>query len=230
MGAQARSDSRIIQGDAIWVCLLHSKDQTYYARYTPMKPDWYFDPRFALEAVKIRPGEYIACSEEKLLVTVVGSCVAACIWDPEARVGGMSQFMVPNFGSEGEMADSVSDYGVAAMDALISQLLELGGDMQRLQAKVFGGGNVLNLIGSKNAGLSSAKFVQDYLAQAKIPIIAKNILDIYPRKIYFFPGEGSVLVKSLKSLNNETIVQREEEYTARLLFGGTRGASRRSAN
>jgi len=186
-----------------------------------MASNVYFDPNFDIEAVKIVPGEYCATSGSKLIVTVLGSCVAACISDCRNGIGGMNHFMLPNIPDRGKPTMAFAHSGIVAMENLINQLLLMGAQRQNLEAKVFGGGNILNCFNTANAGASSSKFLHEYLAAEKIPIVGKDVLDIYPRKVYFFPDTGRALVKKLRKLHNETIIQREHEYAIRLgLLGG----------
>lgn len=175
----------------------------------------YFDRHFSVEAAKILPGEYYVSDQGMLLVTVLGSCVAACIRDTEAGIGGMNHFMLPDDGGRDVIAASAR-YGVYAMEVLINHLLKLGARRSRLEAKVFGGGAVLSSLASSNVGGRNAEFVIDYLKTERIPIVAKDLLDSYPRKVYFFPSNGRVLVKKLHRVHNETLFNREKDYKERL--------------
>lgn len=175
----------------------------------------YFDRHFHLEATKILPGEYFVTQEDSVLVTVLGSCVAACIRDTQSGIGGMNHFMLPD-GGERDVVSSSARYGTYAMEVLINHLLKLGARRNRLEAKVFGGGAVLESLSSSNVGTRNAEFVLSYLKTEKIPVVAKDLLDSYPRKVYYFPLSGRVLVKKLHRVHNETLFDREREYKARL--------------
>lgn len=175
----------------------------------------YFDRGFGVEAAKILPGEYFVSSQGGLLVTVLGSCIAACIRDGEAGVGGMNHFMLPDDGGR-ETVGTSARYGTYAMEVLINQLLKMGARRNRLEAKVFGGGAVLASLATSNVGARNAEFVLDYLKTEKIPVVAKDLLDSYPRKVYYFPETGRVLVKKLHRVHNETLFSRERDYKARL--------------
>jgi len=85
-----------------------------------------------------------------------------------------------------------------------------------LEAKVFGGGNVLRGLTVQNVGERNAEFVLDYLKMEQIPVIAADLLDIYPRKVYFFPETGLVKVRKIKAIHNSTIMDRESEYRLRI--------------
>ena len=175
----------------------------------------YYDRIFDCEAAKILPGEYYFTRKPMMIVTVLGSCVAACIRDRVSGIGGMNHFMLPDGEAGGASASSMR-YGSYAMEVLINQLLKAGARRENLEAKVFGGGNVLRGFSSINVGERNARFVRDYLRSVNIRIVAEDLNDIHPRKVYFFPETGKVLVKKLIQLNNYTLVRREHDYASRL--------------
>lgn len=175
----------------------------------------YHDRNFDTQAAKILPGEYFVTPSDMLLVTVLGSCVAACIRDHENGIGGMNHFMLPDEGGR-EVVSNSARYGTYAMEVLINHLLKSGARRSRLEAKVFGGGAVLESLSSSNVGARNAEFVLNYLQTEKIPIVAKDLLDSYPRKVYFFPQTGRVLVRKLHRVHNDTLFNREKEYRARI--------------
>lgn len=175
----------------------------------------YYDRHFQSEAAKILPGEYYVSGQGMLLVTVLGSCVAACIRDVDAGIGGMNHFMLPDDGGRDRVGNSAR-YGTYAMEVLINHLLKLGARRNRLEAKVFGGGAVLASLASSHVGTRNAEFVLDYLGTEKIPVVAKDLLDSYPRKVYYFPDTGRALVKKLHRVHNDTLFSRERDYKDRL--------------
>lgn len=175
----------------------------------------YYDRNFQIEAAKILPGEYFVTHQGMLLVTVLGSCVAACIRDVDSGIGGMNHFMLPDDGGR-ETVGTSARYGTYAMEVLINHLLKLGARRNRLEAKVFGGGAVLASLSHSNVGARNAEFVLDFLKTEKIPVVAKDLLDSYPRKVYYFPDSGRVLVKKLHRVHNETLFNRERDYKSRL--------------
>ncbi|MGK2951112.1 MAG: chemoreceptor glutamine deamidase CheD [Thiobacillus sp.] len=184
----------------------------------------YYDRNFDAEAAKILPGEYYFTSKPMLIVTVLGSCVAACIRDRISGIGGMNHFMLPDGGGEAGSPMSASmRYGAYAMEVLINQILKAGAKRGNLEAKVFGGGNVLRGFTSINVGQRNAQFVREFLHAENIRIVAEDLNDIHPRKVYFFPATGKVLVKKLKQLNNYTLVNRERDYANRLKTGDVSG-------
>ena len=180
-------------------------------------PNVYFDSVHDREAAKIRPGEYYATGRDMVLVTVLGSCVAACIRDPRLGIGGMNHFMLPDCAQQNDAPASASArYGVHAMEMLINQLVKLGARKNGLEAKVFGGGNVLKGLTVANVGQRNADFVLQYLGTEGIPVLAQDLVDVYPRKVYYFPRSGRVRVKKIRDIHNDTIFDRERDYECRL--------------
>jgi chemotaxis protein CheD len=177
----------------------------------------YFDRIHNRQAAKVLPGEYYVTDRDMLLVTVLGSCVSACIRDTDSGIGGMNHFMLPTAGGDTDGPNSRSArYGAYAMELLINQLLKLGARRDSLEAKVFGGGNVLAGLTHANVGERNARFVLSFLALEGIRVVAKDLMLDHPRKVYYFPDSGRVRVKRLRTMNNDTIMVREMEYRSRL--------------
>ena len=147
----------------------------------------YRDPRFDAVAVKVFPGDhYVTADAGEMLVTILGSCVTACIRDPLAGVGGMNHFMLPeSAGSGWDTASASMRYGNVVMERLINDILKRGGARERLEIKVFGGGNVMN--GTTNIGHRNAEFVEEYLAAEGLPIAAHHLRGNLPRRVHYFP-------------------------------------------
>ncbi|MCX7662737.1 MAG: chemoreceptor glutamine deamidase CheD [Tepidimonas fonticaldi] len=190
----------------------------------PRKPGeasfFFFDQHFKYAAVKVLPGEFFVSDEDLLIMTVLGSCIAACIWDSRLRIGGMNHFMLPEGG-----ADTSGRYGSYAMELLINELIKRGSTREYMQAKVFGGGAVISGMTSMNVGERNTQFVLDYLATERIPVVSKDVMDIYPRKVVFFPVTGKAMVKRLAHAHPETLETQERQGTATRLAqtnaGGT---------
>lgn len=186
----------------------------------------YFDRTFDCEAAKISPGEYYFTDKDMLIVTVLGSCVSACIRDNKTGIGGMNHFMLPDSATadkDSPISESMR-YGTYAMEVLINQLLRNGARRENLEAKIFGGGNVLKSFTTTNVGDRNAIFVRKYLSAEGIRITGEDLLDIYPRKVYYFPKTGRVLVKKLKQMHNDTLFKREEVYASKLKISDVGGA------
>jgi chemotaxis protein CheD len=178
--------------------------------------NFYYDRTFDRDAAKILPGEYYYTGKDMVIVTVLGSCVSACIRDRVSGVGGMNHFMLPDGGDIDSPVSASARYGTYAMEILINDLLKSGARRENLEAKVFGGGAVLQGFSAINVGERNAAFVRKFLKTENIRILAEDLNDVHPRKVYYFPRSGKVLVKKLRQLNNNTLVNREQDYASRL--------------
>jgi len=182
----------------------------------------YHDRNFDCQAAKILPGEYFVTPKNMVLVTVLGSCIAACLWDRNAKVGGMNHFMLPDAGDGG--ADS-GRYGSYAMELLINEMMKKGASRMTLEAKVFGGGAVISGMSTINVGERNTAFVMDYLKTERIPVVSKDVLEIYPRKVCFFPASGKAMVKRLAPTNPDALVAQDRAAAKRVLPQNTGGGS-----
>jgi len=186
-------------------------------------PSVYFDPKFGAHAMKVLPGEYVVSEKSLMLVTVLGSCVSACIRDPIAAIGGMNHFMLPE--SEGNAAASESArYGGYAMEMLINELLKRGAVRSRLETKVFGGGAVLAGFTHSNVGKRNGEFVLRYLLTEGLVLAAKDLFDTCPRRVHYFPLTGRAMVKRLPSANDAEVLASERLYRRRLAESPTAGS------
>ncbi len=113
----------------------------------------------------------------------------------------MNHFMLPE-GDGGR-------YGSYAMELLINEMLKRGASRHSLEAKVFGGGQVIAGMDSQDIGERNTRFVLDYLQTERIPVVSKDVLDIYPRKVCFLPASGKAMVKRLASANTEQLLAQE---------------------
>jgi len=173
----------------------------------------YRDPQFQVPAAKLMPTQYLVVDDGTALVTVLGSCVAACVRDPLLQLGGMNHFMLP----EGNVGDGApARYGSYAMELLINELLKRGANRRRLEAKVFGGANVLKGFTSNPVGTRNAQFVLEYLAAEQIPVVAEDLRGIHPRKVWFFPQTGRVMVNRLPHAHDAEVLAAESAVRARL--------------
>lgn len=176
----------------------------------------YHDRAFNCDTAKILPGEYFYTGEDMMIVTVLGSCVSACLRDRVSGVGGMNHFMLPDGGGEADSPVSASmRYGTYAMEVLINDVLKAGARRENLECKVFGGGAVLRGMNAMNVGERNAAFVKNYLSAEKIRVVAEDLNDIWPRKVHFFPRTGKVLVKKIKDAGAD-LASREREYASKL--------------
>ena len=182
---------------------------------------FYADHHFQYDAVKVLPGEYFVSSEDLVIMTVLGSCIAACIWDNKMRIGGMNHFMLP----DGDGADGSGRYGSYAMELLINEMIKLGARRETMQAKVFGGGAVMAGFTTMNVGERNTEFVLDYLATERISVVSKDVLDIHPRKVCYFPVTGKAMVKRLAHSHPENLETQERKGNAAVVAKTNAGGS-----
>jgi len=172
---------------------------------------FFYDSHFGNEAVKVLPGEFFVHDEDILIMTTLGSCIAACLWDRDRRVGGINHFLLPEAGSS---ADS-GRYGTFAMDLLIGELVKRGATRSSMEAKVFGGGAVISGMTTINVGERNTAFVLDYLRTERITVVSKDVEGIHPRKVCFLPASGRAMVKRLASANTEAMAAQERAAVSR---------------
>jgi chemotaxis protein CheD len=176
----------------------------------------FYDPVTASWTIKVLPGRfYITPRSDEVIVTVLGSCVSACIRDVETGIGGMNHFMLASDAAGNWGNDQQSTrYGNFAMEKLINELIKAGCPRERMEVKVFGGGNVTdtrNQIGTQNA-----EFVLRYLEDEGLSCSAHDLGGPYPRRIQYFPATGRVVRKLLTGGDREQIAREESEYAKRL--------------
>ncbi len=167
--------------------------------------------------VKVMPGGVYATSDQEIIHTGLGSCVSACAWDIEMKVGGMNHFLLP-FNNQFEsqhwhpqalLSDS-SRYGCYAMEVLINRLLSMGAERERLKFKLFGGAHLMgyqSLVGEKNV-----EFVLEYAKREKLNVVAQDLGGAHPRKLLFDPQTGQAWVKRIGFSSAHAIKQDEELY------------------
>lgn len=177
----------------------------------------YWDKTNDKYAAKILPGEYYVTVHDEIIVTVLGSCVSACVRDTVFGIGGMNHFMLPlnkgddpnSFGGAGISAR----FGNFAMEQMINDILKNGGRRENLEIKVFGGGRVLKNMSTLDIGQKNIDFILQYINDESLKLAAKDLGDVYPRKVVYFPVSGRVRVKKLRSIHNNTIIERETNYS-----------------
>lgn len=158
----------------------------------------YHDRTFNAKTVKILLGQYHATADDTLITTVLGSCVAVCLYDSITGVGGMNHYMLPHETGRTEIGKVGSArFGIHAINLLIEHVVHLGASRANLQAKVFGAGRIIDGMG--NVGKQNAEFAVHHLKELKIPVVAMDVGDSCPRKIYFSPETGRVFVKRIQN-------------------------------
>lgn len=170
----------------------------------------YFDHGSEQTVVKIYSGDcYVAKKKGEMLMTILGSCVSACIRDPVTGIGGMNHFLLPKVNHE-SLLDTMGTtrYGAFAMEKLINEILKLGGRKERLEVKLFGGGNINN--NSKMIGDENVKFIKEYVKNENLNVVAEHLGGNTPRRVHFFPDSGKVMIRVLQGLEDMAIVEKEK--------------------
>jgi chemotaxis protein CheD len=173
----------------------------------------YWDQQHNSVVAKVLPGEYYVTCNEEVLMTVVGSCVSACIRDSIIGIGGMNHFMLPSTKIADKwdqtQVNAATRYGSYAMEHMINEILKYGGKRRNLEVKLFGGGKIMSHIA--NIGQQNIDFVKLYVQTENLTLLAEDLGGIYPRKILFYPKTGRVRVKKLRAME-QIILHRERIY------------------
>lgn len=192
-----------------------------HAQFRPVLPGFehikrYWDAGRTSVVAKILPGEFYVSKNDELISTVLGSCIAACVYDEKAGIGGVNHFMLPvKKGLELNSAHSLScRYGNWAMEYLINEVLKGGAARKNLKIKLFGGGKIINAM--TDIGIGNISFANAYIQEESLNLVAQDMGGPWPRKIFFHPHTGKVHVKKLKNLHNNTIEKREVRYLQNL--------------
>jgi chemotaxis protein CheD len=165
---------------------------------------------------RVLPGEYAVTGKDETLVTVLGSCISACIRDPVARVSGMNHFMLPENkvgGTDRWMDPQVglaTRYGSYAMEKLINDLLKSGARRERFEIKLFGGGRIL--ASQTEVGQRNIAFVRDYLDREGYKIAAEDLGGNTPRMLAYMALSGKARVKHLRPLEATAVAHTERAY------------------
>ena len=134
----------------------------------------------------IQGAHYVTDDPEVMLTTVLGSCVAACLHDPQAGIGGMNHFLLPDSDSSRAVR-----FGAHAMELLINDILNRGGRRHRLQAKLFGGGRMFD--GLTDVGEANASFAERFLRDEGVPVVSASLRGPLARRVQFWPASGRAL-------------------------------------
>ncbi len=163
--------------------------------------------------INIGIGEYYASRDGVIIHTVLGSCVAVCLRDPENKIGGMNHIFMPGEPQMGKY-DASARYGVNAMELLINGIMKLGGKRKNLVAKTFGGGNVIASISKETAvGQKIIDFVIDFLSNEKIKIVSRDFGGTDTRKVYFHSDTGEVFLKRINAKKSMAALEKKRlEY------------------
>lgn len=166
--------------------------------------------------ISIHIGEYHASSDPSVIHTVLGSCVAVCLFDPENRIGGMNHILLPGK-ADLKHFDVSARYGINAMELLINGIMAIGGDRNRLVAKVFGGGQIIYSISRENGvGEKNILFALEFLKKERIRVISEDIGGIESRNIYFHTDTGDVFLKRVPPMYQKRLEEKEKSKLKRI--------------
>ncbi|ATD08087.1 MULTISPECIES: chemoreceptor glutamine deamidase CheD [Pseudoalteromonas] len=172
----------------------------------------FWDSGRAKVVAKVLPGEFYVSKQDELISTVLGSCIAACVYDEKLGIGGMNHFMLPGAKALREVhADDLNcRYGNWAMEYLINEVLKNGASRSNLKIKLFGGGKIISAM--TDIGEGNIRFAQAYVEEESLNLISQDVGGPWPRKVIFHPQSGKAQVKKLRTMHNNTIEQREVRY------------------
>ena len=180
----------------------------------------FWSPRNGAWTAKILPGEFFVTNNDEVVTTILGSCIAACLYDRHAKIGGMNHFMLPEDRSTGVSSwlqgpgGLATRYGSYAMESLINELMKLGAARERLEVKLFGGARILSSM--TDVGANNITFAREFLGLERFAIVAEDVGGSRPRHVDYFPASGRVMLKHLQALSAPAIASQESRYSERL--------------
>ncbi|MCB1886185.1 MAG: chemotaxis protein CheD [Rhodocyclaceae bacterium] len=169
-------------------------------------------------AQTVPPGGW-AVSSERPVATLLGSCVSVCLWDPKLALGGLNHFMLPEYKARPGREMDVLLCGDHAMEVLLNALLAKGARRVRIQAKVFGGGAIVESLAGMPIGDRNAAFASEWLAREGIAVLARDVLGPWSRKVVFDPIDGSAYCR--RSRASRRLVEAESQYGQSLVQPAT---------
>ncbi len=174
----------------------------------------YFNRGFNKYTYELFAGDYYATKERNIvLTTLLGSCISVCMRCKTTGIVGMNHFMLPStVRIEDIVFSEDARYGINAMERMINDIMKLGGKRDSLEAKMFGGGRVMDGA-MNNVAQSNIEFAQSYLQMEEIPLLSKDVGGKTGRKIFFFPDQFSVYLKRVHyNQKLENAVSREKRF------------------
>ena len=175
------------------------------------------DPKLGRVVATIGMGEFYATRADERIGTLLGSCVAACVWDPVAQLGGMNHFLVPgsDSASTAQGMQRPCQYGVYAMEFLLSKIVASGGDPTRLKAKLVGAGRVIRQ--TTDIGDHNLTFARSYLMGEGVEIVSEHAGGTEARRVLFEPRTGRCRVRRVqRSEQTEELARNEGQFAGRV--------------
>ena len=172
--------------------------------------------------VQLPMGGVFASNKHLKITTLLGSCVAACLYDPVAKIGGMNHILLPGTMQAGDEG-LATRYGVHAMELLINRIMKLGGSKQNLRAKVFGGAKMLSFApGVIDIAAMNSEFILEFLKRERIPLEAYSLGGTSAVTVWFEPITGKVQIRRIPRPKGREVVSHELACEARIFRAAPR--------
>ncbi len=146
----------------------------------------------------LEPGELIASATPLAVKTILGSCIAVCLWDPVAKVGGVNHYLLPH---PCRPEDSGNRFGVMAIPALLEEITALGGVPSRLVASVIGGGCPMGALHSAFVGRQNRDLAIEVLRRLRLRVIREDTGGHHGRKVLFNTGSGNLIIRQVRGMH-----------------------------
>ncbi len=177
--------------------------------------DVYYDTKYHANVHIVHPGEYYISSDPDIkIITILGSCVAACIFDSQKKIGGLNHFMLPSAPDPSDLTSRSNRYGSFAMEKLINELLKMGCRCENFEVKLFGGSNMIK--SSAKIGDINIDFIHHYVSQESLRVISEDLGGMHARRIIFSPTSGKVMRLNLNH-DDDKVVQEEKNYIKKVI-------------
>lgn len=161
--------------------------------------------------VTIHIGEYFASSEPVVISTFLGSCVAACLFDPDNRIGGMNHFLVPGKANFKDF-NAEARFGINAMELLINAMMKLGANRYKIKGKVFGGAHVIPALAEEGSvGRKNSDFIIEFMERENIDVVSQDLGGHKSRRIYFHTDSAQVFLRRGHTLASKRIAKLEQD-------------------
>lgn len=171
----------------------------------------FYDKNSNMNVIKIISGDfYVSEKPNDVLITILGSCISACVRDPITKIGGMNHFLLP-----GDNSNECTRFGAFAMEMLINEILKNGGRKDRLELKLFGGANVITTSTTK-IGDKNIEFIREYTKNENLTVLTEDLGGTAPRRIHYYPNTGRVMMKKVQKDDDKKIIAEEQDYASKL--------------
>ena len=174
-------------------------------------------------AAQLHIGEYRVSRSPEVLYTLLGSCVAVCLYDAAAGIGGMNHILLPGRAEEEGRFDDVARFGLDAVELLVRALVDAGAARRRLSAKLFGGGHVIRQMDEVTSpGFRNVQFIRELMKKEHIPVVTSDLGGYEARKVWFRTDTADVILKRVP-VKLVAAVRREEGRFRREVLEKVRG-------